>query len=78
VASLMCTVNKIILWVWDIDISWVDSLTRLLGVTSCIADSDASYVMVAKFRNTICPPPPQFLLLRRVALSTNAKVTQSV
>jgi hypothetical protein len=25
-------------------------------------DSAAIYIMVAKFRNTICPPPPQFFL----------------
>jgi hypothetical protein len=32
-------------------------LTSLLPVTSCIIGSTAIYIMVAKFRNTICPPP---------------------
>jgi hypothetical protein len=30
-------------------------LTSLLPVTSCIVDSAAIYIMVVKFRNTICP-----------------------
>jgi hypothetical protein len=34
--------------------------------------------MLVKFRNTIFPPPPQFLLHRRAELSTNSKGTQSV
>jgi hypothetical protein len=29
--------------------------------------------MVVKFRNTICPPPPQLSLHRRAALSSNSK-----
>jgi hypothetical protein len=31
-----------------IDISWVDTLTRLLLVTSCTVDSAAIYIMVVK------------------------------
>jgi hypothetical protein len=54
------------------------ALTSLLPVTSCIADSAAIYIMVVKFINTICPPPPQLLLHRRAALSTNPNGTQSV
>jgi hypothetical protein len=45
---------------------------------SCIVDSALIYIMVVKIRNTICPPPPQFLLHRRAALSTNSKGAQSV
>jgi hypothetical protein len=32
-------------------------------VTSCIVDNAAIYTMVAKFINTICPPPPQFYFI---------------
>jgi hypothetical protein len=35
------------------------SFTSLLPVTSGIGDSAAIYIIVVKFRNTICPPPPQ-------------------
>jgi hypothetical protein len=42
-------------------------------VTSCIVDSAAVYIMVAKFRNTICPPPPQVSLHRTAALSSNSQ-----
>jgi hypothetical protein len=52
-------------------------LQGLLPVTSCIVDSAAIYFMVAKFRNTICPLPPQYLLHRKAALSTNSKGEQS-
>jgi hypothetical protein len=41
-------------------------------VTSCISDSAAIYIMVVKFRNTICPPPHQLSLHRRAALSSNS------
>jgi hypothetical protein len=34
--------------------------------------------MVVKFRNTICPPPPQLSLHRRAALSRNSNGTCSV
>jgi hypothetical protein len=34
--------------------------------------------MVVKFRNTICPPPPQLSLHRRAALSSNSNGTRSV
>jgi hypothetical protein len=47
-------------------------------VTSCIVDSAAIYIMVVKFRNTICPPPPQISLHRRAALSSNSNGTRSV
>jgi hypothetical protein len=33
--------------------------------------------MVVKFRNTICPPPPQLSLHRRAALSSNSNGTRS-
>jgi hypothetical protein len=41
-------------------------------VKSCIVDSAAIYIMVVKFRNIICPPPPQLSLHRRAALSSNS------
>jgi hypothetical protein len=44
---------------------------------SCIVDSAAIYIMVAKFRNTSWPPPPQ-LSLYRAALSSNSNRTRSV
>jgi hypothetical protein len=47
-------------------------------VTSCIVDSAVIYIMVVKFRNTICPPPPQLSLHRRAALSSNSNGTQYV
>jgi hypothetical protein len=34
--------------------------------------------MVVKFRNTICPPPPQLSLHTRAALSSNSNGTRSV
>jgi hypothetical protein len=40
--------------------------------------STAPPFMVVTFRNTSCPPPPQLLLHKRAALSTNSKGTQSV
>jgi hypothetical protein len=46
-------------------------------VTSCIVDSAAIYIMVVKFRNTICPPQPQLSLHRRAALSSNSNGTRS-
>jgi hypothetical protein len=53
-------------------------LTSRLPVTSCIIDSAAIYIMVVKFRNTICPPPLQLSLHRRAALSSNSNGTRSV
>jgi hypothetical protein len=47
-------------------------------VTSCIVDSAAIYIMVVKFINTICPPPPQLSLHTRAALSSNSNETRSV
>jgi hypothetical protein len=47
-------------------------------VTSCIVDSAAIYIIVVKFRNTICPPPPQLSLHRRAALSSNSNGARSV
>jgi hypothetical protein len=47
-------------------------------VTSCIVDSAAIYIMVVKFRNTICPPPAQLSLHRRAALSSNSNGTRSI
>jgi hypothetical protein len=47
-------------------------------VTSCIVDSATIYIMVVKFRNTICPPPPQLSLHTRAALSSNSNGTRSV
>jgi hypothetical protein len=46
-------------------------------VTSCIVDSAAIYIMVVKFRNTICPPPPQLSFHRRAALSSDSNGTRS-
>jgi hypothetical protein len=40
--------------------------------------SAAIYIMVVKFRNTICSPPPQLSLYRRAALSSNSNGTRSV
>jgi hypothetical protein len=54
----------------SIDISWVDWAYK--PVTSCIVGSAAIYIMVVKFRNTICPAPPQLSLHRRAALSSNS------
>jgi hypothetical protein len=51
---------------------------RLLPVTSCIVDSAAVYIMVVKIWNNIWPPPPQFFLPRRAALTTISNGTQSV
>jgi hypothetical protein len=34
--------------------------------------------MVVKFRNSICPPPPQLSLHRRAALSNNSNGLRSV
>jgi hypothetical protein len=45
---------------------------------SCIVDSAPIYIIVAKFWNTNCPPPPQLSLHRRAALSTNSNGTRSV
>jgi hypothetical protein len=56
-----------------IDISWVDWAYK-----SCVVDSAAIYIMVVKFRNTICPPPPQLSLHRRGALSNISNRTRSV
>jgi hypothetical protein len=47
-------------------------------VTSYIIDSAAIFIMVIKFRNTICPPPPQLSLHRRAAISSNSNGTWSV
>jgi hypothetical protein len=44
------------------------------SVTSCIVDSAAIYIMVVKFRNTICPPPLQLSLSRRAAQFKRNKV----
>jgi hypothetical protein len=54
------------------------SLQCLLPVTSCIGDTAAVYITVVKFRNTICPPPPQLSLHWRAALSSNSNGTLSV
>jgi hypothetical protein len=43
-----------------------------------LVDSTLIYITVVKFRKTVCPRPPQFLLHRRATLSTNSKGTQSV
>jgi hypothetical protein len=40
-------------------------------------DSALIYIMVARIRNAIWPPPPQFFLHRRAALTTNSNGTQS-
>jgi hypothetical protein len=72
-------VRPINAWDYPVDISWVDLPYKAsIPVTSCIVDSAAISIMGAIFRNTICPPPPQLLLHRRAALSTNSKGTQSV
>jgi hypothetical protein len=39
--------------------------------------SAAIYIIVVKFKNTICPPPPQLALHRRAALSSNSNGTHS-
>jgi hypothetical protein len=46
-------------------------------MTACIVDSAAIYIMVVKFRNTICPPQPQLSLHRRAALSSYSNGTRS-
>jgi hypothetical protein len=65
-------------WRQGIDISDQTELTNLLPVTSCIVDSVAIYILVVKFRNTICPPPPQLSLHTRAALSSNSNGKWSV
>jgi hypothetical protein len=49
----------------------------LLPVISCIIDSALLYIMVARHRNTIWPPPLQLSIHRRAALLTNSNGTQS-
>jgi hypothetical protein len=61
-----------------IDISWLDWAYKSSTCDVSIVDSAAIYIMVAKFRNTICPPPPQLSLHRRAALSSNSNGTRSV
>jgi hypothetical protein len=73
-----CLYSKDVASVQFIDISWIDELRSLLPGTSCIVDSAAIYIMVAKFRNTICPPPPQLSLHTRAALSSNSNGTRFV
>jgi hypothetical protein len=64
--------------VCTIDISWLDwAKKNRLPVTSCIVDSAAIYIMVVKFRNTICPPQPQLSHHGRAALSSNSNGTSS-
>jgi hypothetical protein len=46
-------------------------------VTSCIVDSAAIYIMVVKFRNSICPLQPQLSLHRRAALSSDSNGARS-
>jgi hypothetical protein len=62
-----------------IDISWVDWAYKS---STCDAmyrrHSAAIFSMVVKFRNTSWPPPPQFSLHRRAALSSNSNGTLSV
>jgi hypothetical protein len=43
-----------------------------------IVDRAAIYIMVVKFWNTICTPPPQLSHHRRAALSSNSNGTRSV
>jgi hypothetical protein len=71
-----CTVGT---WDWTIDISWVDWAynSSTCAVMYC-RPSAAIYIMVVKFRNTICPPPPQLSLHTRAALSSNSNGTRSV
>jgi hypothetical protein len=66
-------------WVITIDISWVDWAFKssTCDVMYC-RHSAAIYIMVVKFENTICPPPPQLSLHRRAALSSNSNRTRSV
>jgi hypothetical protein len=66
-------------WAWTIDISWVDWAYKssTCDVKYC-RHSAAIYIMVVKFRNTICPPPPRLSLHRRAALSSNSNGTRSV
>jgi hypothetical protein len=47
-------------------------------VTSCIVKIAASYIMVAKCRNTLCPPPQQLSLHRRAALLSKSNGTRPV
>jgi uncharacterized membrane protein len=50
------------------------ALTSLLPVTSCVVDIAANYIMVIKFRNTICLPLSQLSFHRRAALSIDPYV----
>jgi hypothetical protein len=47
-------------------------------VLSTAAPFTVHCIMVVKFRNTICPPPPQISLHRRAALSSNSNGTRCV
>jgi hypothetical protein len=65
-----------------IDISWVDWAYKSSTCdVMCIVDTAPpfTYIMVVKFRNTICPPaPPQLSLHTRAAQSSNSNGTRSV
>jgi hypothetical protein len=66
-------------WRQTIDISWLDRAYKssTCDVMYCIVDNAAIYIMVVKFRNTTWPPPPQFSLHRRAALSSHSYGTRS-
>jgi hypothetical protein len=69
---------EMVLKVADIDSSRVDCSYKAstCDVMYSIVDSVAIYyIMAVKFRNTICPPPPQLSLHRRATLSSNSKGT---
>jgi hypothetical protein len=64
----------------SIDISWVDWACKssTCDVMYCRQRRHLQYIMVVKFRNSICPPPPQLSLHRRAALSSSSNGTRSV
>jgi hypothetical protein len=68
--------NEYYHWIWldpTIDISWVDWAYKAstCGIMYCWQRR------VVKFRNSICPPPPQLSLHTRAALSSNSNGTRN-
>jgi hypothetical protein len=62
------------------DISWLDWAYKssTCDVMYRRQRRHLQYIMVAKFRNTVWPPPPQRSLRRRAALASNSNGTRSV
>jgi hypothetical protein len=60
-------------------IGWAYKSSTCDVMYTVLSTAPPIYIMVVKFRNTICPPhPPQLSLHRRAALSINSNGTRSV